>query len=133
MSRILFTWADPPEQVTPWQGTLPWAGNAQAGTPPWVGITLWAGTAQPDGTPMGRYPPWAGAPHGQVHPPGKYTPRQVPPGQVHHPRQVHPPARYTPMVNEWVVRILQECILVIQGSIRVCVSLDWYRHDQLFW
>ena len=61
---------------------------------------------------LGRY-----TPSGQVHPLGRYPP---PPPQVHpSPQAGTPPGRYTPgntcwdMVNKRTVRILLECILVL--------------------
>ena len=69
------------------------------------------------GLRAGRIPPDRESPPGQADPPGADTPQ---PGSRHPPEQ-NPPRADTPpgstlqhTVNEWPVRILLECILVLQ-------------------
>ena len=89
------------------------------------GESTWAGT------PLGRYTPWQVHPGRytpwQIHPPGRYTPSPPPwagtppPPAGTSPRQVHPREGTPPRnacwdtVNKRAVRILLECILVINN------------------
>ena len=127
------TWAGTPRQVhplgrylragTPPGQVSPGRYTPLAGTPPLGRYTTLAGTYPQAGTPL-----WPGTPPSQVHHPGqvhpliRYTPEQVhPPGRYTPPGR-YPPSRYTPREqcmlgdtgNKRAVRILLECILVLQ-------------------
>ena len=77
--------------------TPPWQGDPLARRPPGK-ETPW------QGAPLARRPPWQGDPPLARRPPGK----EPPPGKEN-PLARRPP----PMVNQWAVRILLECILVL--------------------
>ena len=118
-----------PGQVPPppWSGTLPWTGTPPLGrhppgqVPPWQVHPPWAGTLH------WQVHPWAGTPPvARYIPLGRYTllastslGRYIPRSQVHPPWAGNPPPEqcmlgYTG--NEWAVRILLECSLVLCNS-----------------
>ena len=102
----------PSRQTPPWQGGPPPGRETplarrppRQGEPPQQGDPPWQG-----GPPPGRETPLAGRPPWQGDPPGRETPL----AGTTPSRQGDTPPRHT--VNERPVRILLECILVIQIS-----------------
>ena len=86
----------PPEQ-TPQEQTLPRADTPRSRHPP-------------EQTPPGADTPWS------RHHPWSRPPKQTPPRADTLPEQTPPGSRLQHTVNEWPVRILLECILVLNCS-----------------